>query len=61
VIVFINEVKGDGNFEINGNIIYWLFTKYKRVIRSVLAFKIYGLISGFNLGFILTAILRIIY
>ena len=31
------------------NIIYWSLTKCKRVIRSVLAVKLYGIAYGFNI------------
>ena len=32
------------------NILYWSSTKYKRVTRSVLAFELYGIAHGFNIG-----------
>jgi hypothetical protein len=30
--------------------LYWSFTKCKRVTRSVLAFKLYALAHGFDIG-----------
>ena len=32
------------------NIIYWSLIKCKRVIKSVLALKLYGIAHGFNIG-----------
>jgi hypothetical protein len=32
------------------NILYWLSIKYKRVIKSVLASKLYIIAHGFNIG-----------
>ena len=40
-------------FTIKGNIIYWSLTKCRRVIRSVLASEIYGMVNGFDLGFVI--------
>ena len=38
------------------NIIYWSLTKYKRVIRSVLAVKLYKMAHSFNI----TAVIKLI-
>ena len=40
-------------FTLHGNIIHWSSTKCKRVTRSVLASEIYGMVGGFDLGFVL--------
>jgi hypothetical protein len=32
------------------NILHWSSIKYKRVTRSVLASKLYGMVHGFNMG-----------
>ena len=42
MIVFIDTIE-------KANIIYWSLTKYKRVIRSVLAIKLYRIAHSFNI------------
>ena len=37
------------------NIIYWLLIKYKRVIKSILAIKLYKIVYGFNI----TAVIKL--
>ena len=43
MIVLVDTIK-------KANIIYWFLTKYKRVIRSVLAIKLYRIAYGFNIA-----------
>ena len=40
-------------FELTGNIVHWSSTKCKRVTQSVLASEIYGMVSGYDLGFVI--------
>ena len=42
MIVLINITR-------KANIIYWFLTKCKRVIRSILAIKLYGMAHGFDI------------
>jgi hypothetical protein len=60
IIVLVNEDEGDDVFNIRNNIIHWSSTKYKKVTRSVLASKIYSLVGGFDLVYVLADTLRII-
>ncbi|KAK1466643.1 hypothetical protein CCUS01_07253, partial [Colletotrichum cuscutae] len=41
-----------------GNIIYYLLIKSKRVIRSVLIFKVYNIIDSINLTYVILIILK---
>ncbi|KAF1963904.1 hypothetical protein BU23DRAFT_585836 [Bimuria novae-zelandiae CBS 107.79] len=51
ILMLVNEsIDGDNTFTICGNIIHYSLTKYKRVTRSVLASKIYGMIITERLG-----------
>ncbi|KAI1101557.1 hypothetical protein F4804DRAFT_315437 [Jackrogersella minutella] len=46
----------DGSFANNkdmSNIIHWSSTKCKRVTRSVLAREIYGMVQGFDIGYVI--------
>jgi len=36
------------DFDICGNIVYWSFIKCKWVTRSILASKLYGMMTGFD-------------
>ena len=47
-------------FIINNNLIYWSLTKSKRVIKSVPAFKIYSMVTGADIAFTISFILKII-
>ena len=60
IIAFIIKEFTNESFIIVSNIVYFLFVKYKRIIYSVLASKVYGFIIGFNIAFIMIIILRII-
>ena len=40
------------------NIIYWLLTKYKKVIRNVLALKLYAIAYRFNIGAAIKSIIK---
>ncbi|KAI3527964.1 hypothetical protein CSPX01_16569, partial [Colletotrichum filicis] len=45
-------------FTIYSNIVYYLLTKSKRVIRSILILKIYNIINGVNLTYAILIILK---
>ncbi|KAI3536016.1 hypothetical protein CSPX01_11050, partial [Colletotrichum filicis] len=45
-------------FIIYNNIIYYLLTKNKRVTRSILILKVYNIINGINLAYIILITLR---
>ena len=55
VIVYGNEKAADyeKSFQITGNILYWFSVKCKRVTRNVFANEIYGIVSGFDIGYVL--------
>jgi hypothetical protein len=50
----------DNTLTIYSNVIYYSSTKCKRVTRSVLASKIYGIVNGFDIGIAIATTLRII-
>jgi hypothetical protein len=50
-IIIANEITGNDEFTINGNLIYWSSIKSKKVTRSVLASEIYGMIGGVDMSF----------
>lgn len=50
VIILANKDLLDSTFEISGNIIHYLSTKSKRVIKSILVFEIYGMVVGIDIG-----------
>jgi hypothetical protein len=60
VICLANEEVQQETFTLVGNLIHWQSSKCKRVTRSVLASEIYGLVNGFDLGYVLTETLRAI-
>ncbi|UQC84906.1 uncharacterized protein CLUP02_10402, partial [Colletotrichum lupini] len=45
-------------FIIYSNIIYYLLTKNKRVIRSILALEVYSIINNINLSYTILIILK---
>ena len=63
VIILANEHlhANINEFTIEGNTIYWSLTKYQRVIQSVLASEIYGMVNRFDLGFVIKQTLATIY
>ena len=60
IIILVNEILGKDEFIIKGNLIYWSLTKSKRVTRSVLASKIYGMVAGADITFIVATTIKII-
>ena len=57
----INETtNGIDKFTIKGNLIHYNSTKNKRVTRSVLASKIYGMVGGINMAIAINTIIRMI-
>ena len=62
IIVLGNETRyqEEGKASIWGNIIHWSSTKCKRVTRSTLASEIYGMVSGFDYGYVLKETVRAI-
>jgi len=53
ILVLGNEAQGEAEFTLTGNTIHWSSTKCKRVTRSVLASEIYGMVSGFDIGYVI--------
>ncbi|KAK1507558.1 hypothetical protein CTAM01_02670, partial [Colletotrichum tamarilloi] len=45
-------------FTIYNNIIYYLLTKNKRVIRNILILEIYNIVNGINFTYIILIILK---
>ncbi|KAI3529155.1 aurora kinase 2 splicing, partial [Colletotrichum filicis] len=45
-------------FTIYNNIIYYLLTKSKRVIRNILALEIYSIVNNINLAYVILIILK---
>ncbi|UQC82198.1 uncharacterized protein CLUP02_07685, partial [Colletotrichum lupini] len=45
-------------FIIYSNIIYYLLTKNKRVIRNILVLKVYSIVNGINLSYVILITLR---
>jgi len=60
LIILANETKGTNEFIIKGNLIHYSSTKSKRVTRSVLASKIYGMVGGVNMAIVINTIIKII-
>lgn len=48
------------NFRVTGNILYWVLNKYCKIIKNVLTSKIYNIISGINIRFVLKITIAII-
>ena len=61
VVTIVNEKEHDGFFTIEGNLIHWSSTKCKRVTRSVLASEIYGLVSGFDVAYVLATTMNKVF
>jgi hypothetical protein len=59
-IILANETTKTDEFTINGNLIYWSSTKSKRVTKSVLTSKIYGMVGEVNMSFAISSTLTII-
>ena len=53
-------INGIDEFIIKGNLIYYSSTKSKRVTRSVLASKIYGMVGGIDMAIIINTMIRMI-
>ena len=60
LIILINKTEGINKFVIKGNLIYYSFIKSKRVIRSILASKIYGIVKSVNIAITINIIIKII-
>src|SRR6266571_3190674 len=60
LIILINKTKGINKFVIKGNLIYYSFTKSKKVTRNILVSKIYGMVRGINMVIIINIIIKII-
>ena len=56
----MNETKRTNEFAIKGNLIHYSFIKSKRVIRSVLASKIYGMVGGVDMAIVINIIIKMI-
>src|SRR6266536_1206148 len=51
---------GTDEFTIKGNLIYYSSTKSKRVTRSILASKIYGIVGGVDMTIIINTTIKMI-
>ena len=60
LIILTNKIKGIDEFAIKGNLIYYSSTKSKRVTRSVLASKIYGIVKSINMAITINITIKII-
>jgi hypothetical protein len=60
LVILANEERTHNSFELIRNIIYWSSVKCKRVIRNILALKIYGMVNGVDVGMALLTILQMI-
>jgi hypothetical protein len=61
LIILANETtNGMDKFTIKGNLIYYSLTKSKRVTRSILASKIYGMVGGVNMAIAINTMIRMI-
>src|SRR6266566_8126907 len=60
LIILINKTKGINKFIIKGNLIHYSSTKSKRVTKSVLASKIYGIVGGVNIAIAINITIKII-
>ena len=60
LIILTNKTKGINEFTIKGNLIHYSSTKSKRVTRSVLASKIYGIVGGVNMAIAINITIKII-
>jgi hypothetical protein len=61
LIILANETtNGMDKFTIKGNLIHYSSTKSKRVTRSILASKIYGIVGGINIAITINTTIRII-
>jgi hypothetical protein len=59
--MLVNESANINNtFLVRGNVIHYSLTKYKRVIQSVLASKIYSIVNSFNISIAIVTTLRMI-
>ena len=59
IVVFGNERSLKSQFELQNNIVHWALVKCKRITKSVLTSEIYGMVSGFNAGYIIKQTLAI--
>ena len=60
LIILINKTERINKFTIKGNLIYYSSTKSKRVTKSVLASKIYGIVKGVNMAIAINTTIKII-
>ena len=60
LIILANKTKGTDKFAIKGNLIHYSSIKSKRVIRSVLASEIYGMVRGVNMAIAINTTIKMI-
>ncbi|CAL3967585.1 unnamed protein product [Diplocarpon coronariae] len=48
-IYLTTKEEGESQFTLKGNILYYSLTKYKRVIRAILASELYTIVVGINM------------
>lgn len=59
-IILANQTTGTEEFDISGNLIHYSSTKSKRVIRSVLASEIYGMVGGVDMALAINSTINMI-
>ena len=60
LIILTNKTERTNEFVIKGNLIHYSFTKSKRVTKSILASKIYGIIKNINMAIAINTMIKII-
>jgi hypothetical protein len=60
IIIFGNEKKNEKSFKLISNIVYWSFTKCKRVTRSILALEVYNIANSMDMAVAIETIFDII-
>jgi hypothetical protein len=60
LVVLAHENYLESSFALISNIMHWSFTKCKRIICSIFASKVYGIMNGINIGIVFVVTLKII-
>jgi hypothetical protein len=60
LMVLVHENHLKSSFALTGNIMHWSSTKCKRITRSTLASKVYGIMNGVDIGIIFAITLKMI-
>ena len=61
-IILTNKITStiSDSFKLQGNLVYYSNTKSKRVTRSVLALKVYGIVRGVNIAIAINTTIKIV-